>query len=115
MSARNVIGEISRIHMGPKHPVITHSHIQCQYDCYPDTSEQLFPETWVAAFFVGHHFPASVISSSQLHELIFHYTNEDIKQLPRLVQGQMGTESLILAILHCQTIKSTRVPFLYEL
>lgn len=71
MSARNVIGEISRIHMGPKHPVITHSHIQCQYDCYPDTSEQLFPETWVAAFFVGHHFPASVISSSQLHELIF--------------------------------------------
>lgn len=47
MSARNVIGEISRIHMGPKHPVITHSHIQCQYDCYPDTAAQLFPETWM--------------------------------------------------------------------
>lgn len=68
MSARNVIGEISRIHMGPKHPVITHSQIQ-----YVTTVTQIHLNSCVLKhgllLFVGHHFPASAISSSQLHEL----------------------------------------------
>lgn len=67
MSATNVT-VISRLHLGPKHLVITHSHTHCQYQ---DTSEQLSLES---AFFAGHHAkPISlhVISYSQPQELMW--------------------------------------------
>lgn len=65
MSARNVIGEISRIHMGPKHPVITHSHIQ-----YVTTVTQIH----LNSFVLKHGLLLSLLVTISLH-LLLHLHN----------------------------------------
>lgn len=66
MSARNVIGEISRIHMGPKHPVITHSHIQ-----YVNMT---VTQIHLNSCFLKHGLLLSLLATISLH-LLFHLHN----------------------------------------